>query len=378
MVEISLLGDQVFESESGLTVIPGNGTVIEIPGIQEETEWMRAYSYGGSSTFSPETTFADLLNKRYDPRQIHALSVDAVLKTPVESKLMGAIHNCYDRHLPLALSPEVIWYTILHEIAIHVKKFPEDCAHLFTMKPSEVQKVEVEDNSLPRSGGGDWGRALHLFDEALRPLVPEGSMETFLPKFSTSTPDIDLTLLLAFMDAASPYYAYQMNTMCGIPRIRLNGTPEDWMTLARNTQTLSERVPGLDSWFAELIPVLQKIHATTEGEKDLEFWSSIYKVSNGSGGPHVSGWATTLVAYTFTHKKEVVRKDPQYEGWGMRMRWGGMHTDQFMSHLSSTPFIWNYHGEEVPMTLISGIAGLSLVDGFYTPSLGWAVLEDRK
>lgn len=380
MVELSgpvLLGDDPSsDSEEVKVGTDTQGIVIEIPGIKEETDWLQSYGRTSDKP-DPEVSVASILGQQYNPKRIHALSTEKVLATRVQSKLIGAIHNCYDRHLPLALSPEVIWYTILHEIAIHSKKFPTECAHLFTMKPDEVQIVRVRDDSLRYDAPSNWGGAIQLFDDALRELVPEGSMETFLPKFSTSTKETDISMLVAFMDAASPYYAYRVSTLCGIPRIRLNGTPDDWMTLVRNTTILSERVPGLDSWFAELIPVLQKIHAAAEGERDLDFWQSIYKVSGGSGGPYVSGWITTLSAYTYTYKKEVVRKDSRYGDWKQMMTkgHGGFTTDVFLPHLSSVPFIWEYLGAEIPMTFVSGVVGLSKVDDFFTPSLGWAVLE---
>ena len=63
---------------------------------------------------------------------------------PNSSLLIYALNTCYDFHLPFALSPEVIWYTIISEIATCVKKDPETYAHLYTTTPKEKQKIPMK------------------------------------------------------------------------------------------------------------------------------------------------------------------------------------------------------------------------------------------
>lgn len=50
------------------------------------------------------------------------------------SLFMEALHQAFVHHIPFTLSPEVVWYLICHEMAIHVKQNSKKYASLFTKK----------------------------------------------------------------------------------------------------------------------------------------------------------------------------------------------------------------------------------------------------
>ena len=45
--------------------------------------------------------------------------------TECSNPLVGAIHLAFSRHLPLTLSPDAIWLTIVQGFTHHVNQFPE-------------------------------------------------------------------------------------------------------------------------------------------------------------------------------------------------------------------------------------------------------------
>ena len=51
------------------------------------------------------------------------------------SLFVQASHAAYDGHIPIGLSPETLWYMIVHEVAATIKKNPKKYAHLFTDRP---------------------------------------------------------------------------------------------------------------------------------------------------------------------------------------------------------------------------------------------------
>lgn len=290
------------------------------------------------------------------------------------SLLFQTLHDAYDLHRSVSLAPEVIWYTIMHEVAVTVRKNPAKYAHLFTTTPDSKQEIVVEIPGAPWDDDGHW---IQMFDPALRERVPDGIMDHTILRFSTSTVESDVATLVAFMDAASPYYEYTMHTMCGIPSVRLEGKPGDWSLIALKAMVLSEVfATDLGLYFQHLLPVLDRLAAAARGEDvGLDFWRSMVKVDGGSGGPYVSGWITTLWNYVSDQKGGM---NPKREGLYDWQGGGhhGLNPDAFTSHVSSVPFKWVWEdGSEHPMSFFGGILGVEKDGDYFCPRLGWAVGE---
>lgn len=62
-------------------------------------------------------------------------------------------------------------------------------------------------------------------------------------------------------------------------------------------------------------------------------------------------------------------------GWARERWFGGITSEQVPACVAAVDFTWEYYGREIPMRFATGILGVDLVDGFYTPKIGFAVLE---
>jgi hypothetical protein len=291
------------------------------------------------------------------------------------SLAVQTVHNCYDRHIGLRLSPDVLWYMIVSEVATHVKANAGQYASLFTQTPGAKQLIEVRDDSLRYDGPSDWGHTIELFRDPLRAAVTDRTMGLFLPSFSTASVEAETALLVCFMDAASPYYEYRASTMCGIPAIELEGTNEDWRTLLAGAEALVGEFPTLAAYFGDLLPVVAEIVDTaTGGQVDENFWRSLYKQEGGSGGPYINGWINALFAHIRT-PEGLVPKDDYYGHSMFDWRKVRTHTDMFPAHLSQVPFVWNYFGAKYDMAFAGGVLGVDHVGDTLQPQLGFAVVE---
>ena len=85
--------------------------------------------------------------------------------------------------------------------------------------------------------------------------------------------------------------------MCGIPAFRLNGEASDWEAIDAAVANMKGKFPLLERWLGTLGQVTRKLVAATNGEKDLDFWQSFFKLDNESGGPHVNGWINAFFAH---------------------------------------------------------------------------------
>ncbi len=343
----------------------------------------------GQPIVEPESNEEFLAAVLGEPRRLHHLSRSKlwVAKLPdgtndrasyqVATVSLGVqtLHRCFAAHVPFALTPDTAWYMIVHEVAEFVKQHAEQYAHLFTSTPGEKQLIQVRDDSLDYDGPSDWERSINFVRDPLRRTVTDRTMELFLPTFSTSTTEDETALLVAFMDTVSPYYAFKWQTLCGIPQVRLDGDADDWAQLYGSASQLATEINGLSGYFGELLLVLETIARTAAGETpDDEFWHSIYKYGGGSGGPYVNGWITAFFAHVPTGEGMLLKQEFDWRSL-LRRPFGGFGTNDFPSHASKVPFVWEYYGREIPMAFAAGMFGVDEVNGFMTPRLGYAVVE---
>jgi len=58
------------------------------------------------------------------------------------------------------------------------------------------------------------------------------------------------------MDAMKSYFAYELETLCGIPQIRLEGSADDWHDLRERTEYL--RRYDLEWWCDQMIAGIRR------------------------------------------------------------------------------------------------------------------------
>jgi hypothetical protein len=303
------------------------------------------------------------------------------LEYPVQttSLLVQSVHGSFAGHIPLSLRPDTIWYAIVHEVGVHVKQNSEQYAGLFTDTPGVQQTIEVRHDGLRYDAPSPWNEAIPLFYGQLEERIGTDKCELFVPKFTTTTVEDKVSTIVALMDVVSPYFKYEVHTMCHIPQVNLEGTAEDWRSLHDRTAQLRTMFDGLDGYFADLLDVLQEIANTAAGGTvDNEFWGSLYKFNEQSGGQYVTGWINALFAHVQT--PQGLKPKDSY-GWqsSMRRGYGGYSLNEFPAHVSVVPFLWKYFGQSIPMTFFAGITGVDYAeDTFLQPRLGYGVAELKR
>jgi hypothetical protein len=290
--------------------------------------------------------------------------------------LLAAADYCFQAHIPFGLRPEVLWYTIMSQVAAEVKSNPDAYRSLFTTSAEGKETIQVQHAGLRLGNPYGWDQAIGMFEAPLRAKVPGDLAGLCLPDdLSTCGTCENLANLVAFMDAASPYYDYQVMTMCGIPKVALFGSGQDWANLAARVDLVAPRFPGLASYFDAVRPVLAEIAKTaSDGLSNRSFWDSVYKRNSGSGGDRLTGWITVFFAFLSNHSG-VTSKRTRYD---LNSEWGGINPAAFPSSVSAVPFTWNYFGTELPMQFCGGVLTNADVDGFMTPRLGWAVVHANR
>ena len=295
-----------------------------------------------------------------------------------DNRFLATVHTAYSKHYPLVLTPDVIWMCIAQGFAAHVNCNAEKLRHLFVQHEGKKELIVRRDDFVKGSPSNPWPEVFDDFSAQIKTAVGDKVYGALTPSFTTTGPVERAAAQLVIMDAFKEYFIFTLHSLCGIPEITLEGTVGDWIALKDKANALRDF--DLSWWTDELCPILDQLVETASGRVDQTFWSSIYKFSEDSGGPFITGWITTLFPYTGktgVRNKFISLWRERKEGGDLRRSFYGMTSDNFPPGLCSTPFIWNCLDMQCPMMFYSGFMAVSQDPRTLAlrPEIGWAVAE---
>ena len=220
------------------------------------------------------------------------------------SGLFEAVFHAYYSHLHLVLSPDDIWLAIMQGVSFHVSNNAEMLRdRLVDFQGQKQLTVTVNPwNDEPE----DWARGFKLFRaKILKNIRPEIS-KVVNTSFSTST-DVSMAANnIALMDCFHKFFKYRRCGGCGVHKVTLEGSVDDWIVLREKSQKLIEYV-GMNFWSPYLLPILDEFVNFFTKEVNLKFWDCIYKpmpyqssqlLWDEENQSHFAGWIINLFPYT--------------------------------------------------------------------------------
>ena len=255
-------------------------------------------------------SLADSLSRRFQRKilvlpEAEQLAVNATVDMFLERKLhfvvanvgsrchplIDAVHVAFSQHRPLTLSPDAIWLVIAQGFSHHVAENAEALRPRLVRHQGRQELIAaVPDLSLP-----SFEHAISSFSAQIRDATDPVLHETLLCDFSTTTPAIRTASEVALMDSFSSYFTYVMGCVCGIPKISIEGSLEDWQRIRARVEALETY--GLEWWVSRLRPILDEFILAVTGHPTLEFWKAIYKPVQAYGAEVATGWITDLFPY---------------------------------------------------------------------------------
>jgi hypothetical protein len=300
--------------------------------------------------------------------------------------VLAAVHMAFDEHRPLTLSPDMIWLMIAQGFAHHVNANAETLRDRFVShvgtKTLSVRRDDFRKGSLENP----WDEGLGEFSGQIRSHIGSSIHSLLCPQFTTTGPLERAAAEIVLMDTVRSYFYYELQTMCGIPRIILEGSVDDWERLIEHTQGLAQF--DLNWWVDPLVGILKEFVAAAAGHPRRSFWQSIYKQFMASGGPTTTGWITAFFPYLRGYPalkrnkwlvsggaalSSILFEDPRSD----RFHADGPTTEKFPGGLCKVPFLWKYLTTEYSMEFLAGFIGVrqdaeSLA---LRPEIGWAVRD---
>ena len=237
--------------------------------------------------------------------------------------------HCWQAHYGAIISPTILWNMVLSNLAFEVNKYPGKYRKYFT---DSEDKKEILVN-----------QAGNLIDVKLLMLGVCGKMPTTIinecfPVFTTDTEKSIIANYTAFLDMVSPYYNYSMYC-CGIPKVKILGTEEDWKLFADKCMKILEIIPEFDAY---LDIVRLRVLSIVMGTADYSQLFSLERCGSGSQ-VEVEGWIQD-----FFIEKPSVR-----------------YPENFVSCISKIDY-HNYNDEK-DYRLYAGLFTSTIVDGYLVP-----------
>lgn len=293
--------------------------------------------------------------------------------------LVAAMSVAFRQHRPFLLTPDAVWLTIAQGVAGHVNANSERLRPHFVRHQGK-KTLAVQSESLDVAG---WEGAFEGFADSLAKEAGPGLARLLTCDFSTTDPVTRAASRVVLMDTLKEYFDYEMQCICGIPRVTLAGTVDDWRDVRRRVEALAEH--DLGWWRDALAPLADKWVETAGGRIDRAFWQQMYIAISGYGGVEiVEGWVQRLFPAIGLERRGFApfeRSDAIFDEDAKMpddTTWlhPGAHIADFGEGMVETLVRKTGVGGDTLYKVLAGFVAIGEVDGFVTPVVGWGVRED--
>jgi hypothetical protein len=297
--------------------------------------------------------------------------------------LFDAIGYAYANHFPLELRPSDIHLALCQAFGVHVNENSERLRAALVIHEGKQEIKIRRDNFIKGSKDNQWSECFPEFVQKISKFTKGEINDIYTTPYSTSTPTDVAASQITLMSALKDYFSYSCSTLCGIPSIMLKGSSIDWTNLQQRMRRLATYDPEFQWWFNIVDEMLQEFCNASNGSIDPEFWSNIFKIGGGSGGPYISGWITVLFPYaedlsggmylSYTNDEVKCLADVL----GMKRRSPSIVERSVPAGLASAPFKWYYLSQTYDMEFVAGFMGMCQNPDTLAiyPCVGWAVVD---
>ena len=302
---------------------------------------------------------------------------DTVVYESGTSLFYNCMVEAYAGHYSVILSPDAIWTLIsqgfCHHISLNTEKLKDKIVnHEGKMEISVISEYDLYSPLM------DWDTLLNGFDIQIAENTKGNIADIMRADFSTTGNTERITSQVTLMSAVKSYFDFAaIHTICGIPTITIEGTPDDWRKIIKKVESL--RNYDLGWWVDDLKPILQEFVNASEGNVNKDFWQNIVKKDRPESMKKGAGCG--------------VKDATKFDGWFLKFMpfdKDGRTPDtvvygrnDMLPSVVSAPFTYIVKDatgniiSKTPMEIMSGFVGIDVNENTYTmrPHIGWMVSE---
>ncbi len=292
---------------------------------------------------------------------------------------VSAVHSAFSDHRPLIISPDHIWLLIAQGFAMHVRANAEKMRHLFVEHEGKKRLTITRSDMWKGQIDAPWDEVIAAFGKQIQRNVLTDIYTLLTPQFSTTTPIEKTAFEVVLMDTVQDFFEYWVS-LCGIPAITLEGSPNDWRMIQECTRQFAQYELG---WWVKLLdPILTEFIQTSEGNINKTFWESFYKEKNRSGGPFITGWLVKFFPYVKNvdntgNDEKLTYAVNRYLDYIPTGELNSFTANQAGTGFSHVPFKWDQGVVTYEMEFVAGFIGMTQdkESKALRPEIGWAVQD---
>eukprot|EP00438_Fugacium_kawagutii_P035463 Skav216644 [mRNA] locus=scaffold1255:226827:227936:+ [translate_table: standard] len=296
--------------------------------------------------------------------------------------LVSTVVLAYNTHHHLVLRPDDFWQAILTQLSFYIQARAEALR-------DRIVDFQGKKTLVIRMGGtlfsADFGRfALLMADKIAEHIKDPAVASWIIPSFSTTTTNDRIAGSVTLMSTLQAYFEFVCCLCCGIPKVTLLGTLEDWQQLRAKIDRLMDfdlEDKLMTKWHSMLAPVLDRLVSSASGQSEIGFWDRVCHYKGGGSGPtFLSGWITVFVPFT---AKGQWQGDSRFRGWGRVDKdaadpWPDIDTGKLPVGAVSVPVLVDDNGTQYDTQMIAGqVAHDVCGDGsVLRPRTDWCIAYD--
>jgi hypothetical protein len=293
------------------------------------------------------------------------------------NSFLEALNLAYDNHLPLVISPDMIWLLICKGFSMHVNQHSKDLQKLIVLHKGK-KEIVVRRDDFVKGGNNPWNEIFPVFTDSLRNHVKGDLCNLIAANFSTTKENEKIAFELTLMESVASYFNYTTITACGFPEITIEGTPEDWIWIRTNVEKFKKY--GLEKWVSSLVPVLDQFVAASQGNVNRPFWRKMYKYTDEYSQRFLNGWIIKFFPYLVNLSAEekpsrIYMPNP----FLVNYRKSDLTIENFSTGISKVDFLWKYYDTNFNMCFYAGFIGVKQdpASKAIKPVIGWSVTERK-
>lgn len=300
--------------------------------------------------------------------------------------LVSTVLLAYNTHHQLVLRADDFWQAILTQLSFYIQARAEALRDRIVDFQGKKTLVVEMGGSLFSADFGHF--ALLMADKIAKNIKDPEVAKWVIPNFTTTTSNDRIAASVTLMSTLQAYFEYVCCLCCGIPKVTLLGTLEDWQQLRAKIDRLMDfdlEDKLMTKWHGMLAPVLDRLVSSAAGRTELDFWDRVCHYKGGGSGPtFLSGWITVFIPFS---AKGVWCGDVRFRGWGMAPEekekvdpWPDVETGKVPVGAVSVPVLVDDNGTQYDTQMIAGqVAHDVCGDGsVLRPRTDWCIAYEGK
>ena len=224
-----------------------------------------------------------------------------------KKSLIRGLMVAYEQHYPITVSPDMILLLFLQGYSRFMEKYYERVRNQYVNFEGKKTLIVKREGLTPeKASKEDWQGIIEEFTGKIKSEIGENIISNLESNFTTTNPVTLTTSQVSIMSAMKQYFIYRVVMyVCGISKITLEGSLEDWEKIKKKLEFFSKEEFGLDWWTKHLIPIIDNIIETKKcynQNKDIDnklrsFWKDMIRLKKGGcyRPTVIDGWIVKFI-----------------------------------------------------------------------------------